>query len=123
MSAAHEPARAARSALHHLARSSADHRVTLQQIGVRRLRLLGTRDTLVDDTCGEVRFRVGPSSPHRKVIVVLRADDTYAVEVGRLIWDDCLPAWVSEAADGIHQGVDAGQLGDAIDRLYRQVST
>jgi hypothetical protein len=111
-----------RSALDDLGRAHADPRLTLANIGRWRLARLSARDLVHDDRRGALWFRVGPSRPHRVVLVVLRGDDTYAVEVGRLVRVRYLPVWVSEAAVGVDQGLYAGQLGEQLDALIEQVT-
>lgn len=110
------------SAVESLARAHADHRVTLAQIGRWRLLRISARSVVHDDKRGGLWFRVGPDHPHRKILVVLRADDLYAVEVGRLDIVDWLPTWISEGSEGVDQGLYADQLGEAIDRLMDEVS-
>lgn len=110
------------SPLQDLARAAADHRVTVRHLGRRWLARLSARDFVHDDRRGALWFRVGPRSPHRKVLVVLRSDDTYAVEVARVVTVDSLPAWCSDGTEGVDAGLDAGQLGEAVERLYRQVT-
>jgi hypothetical protein len=83
---------------------------------------LSARDLVYDDGRGALWFRVGPSRPHRVILVVLRGDDTYAVEVGRLVRVRYLPVWVSEAAVGVDQGLYADQLGEQLDTLIEQVT-
>ncbi|MEV4642748.1 hypothetical protein AB0J80_35930 [Actinoplanes sp. NPDC049548] len=99
----------------HLGRREADHRVTyLQHLGrVTRMRL-GARDLVHDDPSGELWFRVGPGRPHRKILIALCADDTYAVEVGRLCRVDGLPAWISERCE---TGIYADLLAETCERL------
>jgi hypothetical protein len=102
------------SALADLPRAPADAHETLAQIGPRTIARLGGRDFVRDDNRGELRFRVGPDQPHRKVIVVLRADDTYAVEVGRLDRIDLVPTFISEATEGTGAGLGEGIYGDQL---------
>jgi hypothetical protein len=111
-----------RSALDDLARAHADPRITVAHIGQWRMVRLSARDRVHDDERGALWFRVGPSRPHRVVLVVLRGDDTYAAEVGRLVRVRYLPVWVSEAAVGVDQGLYADQLGEQLDALIEQVT-
>jgi hypothetical protein len=109
-----------RSALHDLARREADHRVTVRQIGRMTLMRMGARDFVHDDRNGELWFRVGAGNPHRKVSVVLRADDTYAIEIGKLKRRTF--EWVTEATAGVDQGIYGDMIGEVIDRLFVEVA-
>jgi hypothetical protein len=42
-------------------------------------------------------FRAGAPRPHRVVLAVVRADDTSAIEVGRVVAGRRTPRWVSDA--------------------------
>lgn len=106
-----------RSALDALAGAPADHRITLAQVGRMRLASLGARDIVHDDRHGRLWFRIGAGRPYRKIIIQLRADDLYAVEIGRLKRIDGLPEFVSDRTEGMDYGLFADQLGEAIDRL------
>lgn len=63
---------------------AADHATTWAQLGRWTRARIGARDMVYDDTDGWISFRVGPGRPHRKIIIKLCADDTYAVEIGTL---------------------------------------
>lgn len=109
----------ARPALDAVSSREGDHRTTLAQIGRMRLASLGARDIVHDDPNGRVWFRVLSGNPHRQIIVQLRGDDTYAVEIGKVRRRQL--DFLSEATEGIDQGVHADQLGDTIDRLVMSV--
>ena len=98
----------------------ADARVTWQQLGHARMEL-GARDVITDDRNGALTFRVGPGRPHRKIMVKLRSDDTYALELGRLARYQGLPEWHSEATVGVDQGIYAEDLAQAVIDMYIQV--
>ena len=98
----------------------ADSRVTWRQLGNVRMEL-GARDAVADDRGGTLTFRVGPGRPHRKIMVKLRDDDTYAIEVGRLSKYQGLPEWHSEATSGLDQGIYAENLAQAVIDLYLHV--
>jgi hypothetical protein len=110
-----------RSALDGLARREADHLATLAAIGKWNLIRLNARDYVHDDKNGMIMFRVGRS---HKMIVVLRADDTYAVEIGKFRRINGLQEFCSIATIGDGDGfvgLYADQLGEQIDALYAQV--
>lgn len=110
-------------ALQDLPRRAAHRHATLDQIGRMTLMRMGARDVVYDDANGQVWFRVGAGNPHRKVIVVLRSDDTYAVEIGRLRRRrGDAPQWVTEATAGIDQGIYGDMIGEIIDRLFVEVA-
>lgn len=99
----------------------ADSRVTWRQLGHARMEL-GARDAVTDDRNGTLTFRVGPGRPHRRIMVKLRADDTYAIELGRLAKHRGLPEWHSEATSGVDQGIYAEDLAQAVIDLYLHVA-
>lgn len=115
-----------RPAVHALPGREADHRVTLAQVGRWRLASIGARDIVHDDRNGMLWFRVLSGNPYRKIIILLRADDTYAVEIGRMKKIQGLPEYVTEHAEGLDPALGCGlygdQLGDAIDRLIRKIA-
>ncbi|MFI5493556.1 hypothetical protein [Actinoplanes sp. NPDC051859] len=110
------------SALEHLRGAHADHRLTLAAIGRRRLLRLAAREYVHDNPIGVLWFCVGAPRPQRKIVIVLREDDTYAVEVGRVDRVAGTPKWISEAVVGSDQGVHDEQLGETVERLYAQVT-
>lgn len=98
-----------------LPRRPADHRETIAQIGKGARMNLGARDFVQDDANGLLQFRIGDGRVHRKALVILTADDLYAVEIGRV--DRRTFDWIVEANA---QGVYADQLADTLIRLHHQ---
>jgi hypothetical protein len=59
-------------------------RETRCAIGQRIIEAIGAEEFVHDDPNGLLRFRVGPHSALRMMVVTYRADDTYTVEMGLL---------------------------------------
>ncbi|WP_027657357.1 hypothetical protein [Salinispora vitiensis] len=106
--------------LNDLDRAPADHQVTLSQIGRRRLLLLGAHKFRHDDPKGELRFTIGEGSRTALVIVVLRADDTYGVEIGRMRRrrGEGLPSWKTLKVK--ESGIYCDTLGEVLEGMWNE---
>lgn len=82
-------------------------------LGQSVIEAIGAQEFVHDDPNGLLRFRVGPTSALRLMVVTYRADDTYTVEMGLL--ERRTFAWTRECfrRDVAHDDLAAVVLGMA----------